>query len=265
MWPLACLRWYGRSTGTHKWRIYASSAATTRTTAAGRLALVLWPELVGDDPRVKGAMCMRRSAPRMATGLARRNAWLVYLLLGLVATAIYALDLSPGVNDTVSSAIGLGAVLALAVGPRWHGATPLWPWILLSIAAGLFLVGVLVRPWAAAATGIAAFGADAFTVPGYLCMIVALVELILARGGLERHALIDGLIVGSARRWPRSCCSPSGRVDHRPRDLDLGGGRRVPALRRRAAAAFDQPGLHHRRAAAQLPAADEHDGTAALR
>jgi diguanylate cyclase (GGDEF)-like protein len=130
--------------------------------------------------------------------------WLVYLTVGVVASIAYAFSetvtaagdsAATPVNDIISTAIGLGAVVALFVGPRWHHARPLRAWTLLGAAAVVFLVGILVRPWAAAQTGIAAFAGDAFTVPGYLLMIAGLILLIRARG-LERHAVADGLIVG---------------------------------------------------------------------
>ena len=121
-----------------------------------------------------------------------RSAWLLYLIIGLVMSVAYVFG---QFVDLVSGAIGLGAVAALVVGPRWHRARPLRPWNLLSLAAALFLMGVLVRPWAVTQDGLAAFAADACTVPGYLLMIWALLLLIRARG-LERHAVVDGLIIG---------------------------------------------------------------------
>lgn len=148
-------------------------------------------------------MSMRWS-PRRGNPSAARVVWLVYLTVGVVASIAYAFSetvtaagdsAATPVNDIISTAIGLGAVVAIFVGPRWHHARPLRAWTLLGAAAVVFLVGILVRPWAAAQTGIAAFAGDAFTVPGYLLMIAGLILLIRARG-LERHAVADGLIVG---------------------------------------------------------------------
>lgn len=145
-----------------------------------------------------------RWSPRRANPSAARVVWLVYLTVGVVASIAYAFSetvtaagdsAATPVNDIISTAIGLGAVVAIFVGPRWHHARPLRAWTLLGAAAVVFLVGILVRPWAAAQTGIAAFAGDAFTVPGYLLMIAGLILLIRARG-LERHAVADGLIVG---------------------------------------------------------------------
>jgi diguanylate cyclase (GGDEF)-like protein len=122
-----------------------------------------------------------------------RVAWLVYLLLGLVLSVAYVLGQFP---DLVSSAVGLGAVTALVVGPRWHGAKPLRPWNLLALSATLFLLGIMLRPWAVNQDGIAEYAADTCTLPGYLVMIWALV-LLIGKKGRERHAVADGLIIAS--------------------------------------------------------------------
>jgi len=125
---------------------------------------------------------------------------MVYLCVGALATATYvfggvlAAGASP-IGDVTAFAVGVGAVVALFVGPHWHRASPLRPWNLLSSAAAVFLVGLLVRPWASEQSGLAIHAADVFTVSGYLLMIAALIMLIQARG-LERHAVVDGLIVG---------------------------------------------------------------------
>jgi diguanylate cyclase (GGDEF)-like protein len=91
------------------------------------------------------------------------------------------------------TAVALGAVAALQVGPRWHRVEPLRPWWLLSGASALFVLGALARPFASHA-GLM-YLADAFTLPGYALMIAGLVGLMRGRGAAERHALIDGLII----------------------------------------------------------------------
>ena len=146
---------------------------------------------VGPHTRVSGGDVMRLARWWQGAPLLR-VAWLLYLVTGLLLSVVYIFGLF---NDFISGVIGLGAVAALFGGPRWHRARPLRPWNLLGLAATLFLVGVLVRPWAVNQEGIAAYAADAFTVPGYLVMIWALVLLIWARG-LERNAVVDGLLVG---------------------------------------------------------------------
>ena len=128
----------------------------------------------------------RRDRPLM------HAAWLIYLIVGLLLSVAYVLD---HFADFISGAVGLGAVTALIVGPRWHGAKPLRPWNLLALAATLFLLGIVLRPWAVDQDGIAAYAADVCTVPGYLLMIWALV-LLIGPKGRERHAVADGLIIG---------------------------------------------------------------------
>jgi diguanylate cyclase (GGDEF)-like protein len=119
-------------------------------------------------------------------------AWVAFVVVGLTATACYAADIAA---VAAFAAVGLGAVAALAVGPRWHRARPRTPWRLMCYAAATFLVGALVRPVVADADGVTVLLADLFTLPGYLLMIFSLASFLHARRGVHRHALIDGLIV----------------------------------------------------------------------
>jgi diguanylate cyclase len=114
---------------------------------------------------------------------------------GVVAAGLYAADVSGAVNAAAFVAVALGSAVALFTGPRHHGAEPLSTWLLFGTASVACVVGAVVRPWAAAQTGPAVLLADAFTIPGYLLMIGGLLKLLRARGGLQRHALIDGLII----------------------------------------------------------------------
>ncbi|WP_329109011.1 EAL domain-containing protein [Micromonospora sp. NBC_01699] len=139
-----------------------------------------------------GAISMRRSTP---VDRASASGSLAYLTAGVLAALLYAAHLSDALGALLFAAVGVGTAAVLVLGPRWHRAAPRHPWYLLSAASFLFLIGALVRPWAAHRTGISALAADAFTVPGYLLMIFGVGGLLRARGGLERHAVIDGLIV----------------------------------------------------------------------
>jgi diguanylate cyclase (GGDEF)-like protein len=122
----------------------------------------------------------------------RRRAWLAYLACGVLATLLYAVDVVPTVDFAV---VGVGTVLALFLGPVWNGVRPRLPWRLLGSAGLLFTVGAVLRPIVGHAAGLTVLVADAFTVPGYLLMISALGYCLFAGRGIERHALIDGLIV----------------------------------------------------------------------
>jgi diguanylate cyclase (GGDEF)-like protein len=114
---------------------------------------------------------------------------------GIAAAVVYAADISKTANLAAFVAVALGSAVALFTGPRRFGAEPRGTWRFFGIACLTCLAGAVVRPWAATRTGPAALLADAFTVPGYLLMIAGLVKLLRSRGSIERHALVDGLIV----------------------------------------------------------------------
>jgi diguanylate cyclase (GGDEF)-like protein len=137
---------------------------------------------------------MPRSAPRHAGNVGSWGAY-AFLAVGIAAGVVYAVDLSATSNSAAFGAVGLGAMLALLLGPRWQHAEPRRPWTFLGIASALFLIGALARSQAKDVEGAAAFVPDLFTLPGYFFMIAGLIVLLRARGGVERHAIIDGLIV----------------------------------------------------------------------
>ena len=127
--------------------------------------------------------------------LQRMAPWSVFGVVGAACCAGYAAQLSPVVTAAAFVLVGLGAAGALSVGPRLHDARPRLPWRLLAAASVLFLVGAMVRPWAAQQAGLAMAAADAFTMPGYVLLFLGFGVLLRARGGLERHAVGDGVIV----------------------------------------------------------------------
>jgi diguanylate cyclase (GGDEF)-like protein len=116
-----------------------------------------------------------------------------FLAGGAAAAVVYLLGISTLSSALAFTAVALGAVVALLAGPRWHGVERLRPWRLLSGASVFFLLGALARPFAS--DGALTYLSDFFTLPGYALMIAGLVGLIRGRGGVERHALIDGLII----------------------------------------------------------------------
>jgi diguanylate cyclase (GGDEF)-like protein len=137
------------------------------------------------------AMAIRLGAPSAGGAF-----WSSAFAVGGVAAAIlYAVDASATLSGVAFALVGIGCVTALLVGPRWHRAEPRGAWSLLTAASTAFLVGALLRPWATAQDGATAMLADAFTVPGYLFGVLWLVGMLRARGGVDRHAVIDGLIV----------------------------------------------------------------------
>jgi diguanylate cyclase (GGDEF)-like protein len=137
---------------------------------------------------------MARSAPRHAGAVGSLGAY-AFLAGGVVAGLVYVAHFSTMWSSLAFLAVGLGTLAALLVGPAWHHVEPRRPWLCLGAASALFLIGILVRPWAATRTGLATYASDVFSLLGYAVMIAGLVLLLRARGSLERHALIDGLIV----------------------------------------------------------------------
>src|SRR3954469_23197885 len=80
----------------------------------------------------------RGSAPRGARTVIPAYA---FLTCGVVAAAVYALDMSGGADLAAFAAVGLGAAAALTTGPIVHRVVHRGPWRLLAIAAVAFLVG----------------------------------------------------------------------------------------------------------------------------
>jgi diguanylate cyclase (GGDEF)-like protein len=120
-----------------------------------------------------------------------RRWWKVFGGAGVLATAIYTLNLAPAVNIAAVAMIGIGTVCVCLVAPRRFAAEPRAAWPFMSAAALLFLVGVVVRPLVVSEPLIA----DAFTVPGYVLLVVFFGMLLRSRGSIARHSVLDGLMV----------------------------------------------------------------------
>jgi diguanylate cyclase (GGDEF)-like protein len=119
--------------------------------------------------------------------------WRLWALGGAAATALYLIDLSPAVNSVCALIIGAGTVAACFAGPRRLHAEPRRAWLLIGLAALSFLIGMVVRPFATEA-GLPLI-ADCFTVPGYLLLLGFFWNLLRARQVIERHVVLDGLII----------------------------------------------------------------------
>ncbi|MER7276540.1 bifunctional diguanylate cyclase/phosphodiesterase [Dactylosporangium sp. NPDC000244] len=123
--------------------------------------------------------------------MVRDRLWIGLLGIGLTATALWAADVLPGLAFPL---IGTLSALAWAFGPRLHDLRPRRPWRLLTAAALFFLAGVVLRallvtqPYPLAQLG------DAFSVCGFAFLVAGMVTF-LSRWGINRHALLDGLIV----------------------------------------------------------------------
>lgn len=118
-------------------------------------------------------------------------AWAAFGALGVAATAVYLLDLSDAAGAVCFVVVGLGAAVACLTAPRRWGARPAGAWPAVGAAALLFVTGVLLRPFVTAQPVIA----DAATVPGYVLLGIFFALLLRSRGGVQRHVVLDGLIV----------------------------------------------------------------------
>jgi diguanylate cyclase (GGDEF)-like protein len=121
--------------------------------------------------------------------------WRAFAVAALSASAAYAADLSAAVSLVAFAVVGFGCVIALVVGPRLHRARPRDAWRWIATASALFLIGALIRPSLVDESGWLRLSGDLFTVPGYLCLLYGVWRLLRSRGGLERHAVLDGLQV----------------------------------------------------------------------
>ena len=121
--------------------------------------------------------------------------WQAFGVAGLVASVLYVWNVSAILSVFAFAVIGLGTIWACFSGPRRFGAEPQTAWLSVSAAALLFLIGVVIRPWAAVQPAPLPLLADAATVPGYLLLWAFFLILLRARQSIERHAIIDGLIV----------------------------------------------------------------------
>ncbi len=120
-----------------------------------------------------------------------RRWWKVFGVAGVLATALYTLNLAPAVNVAGFAVIGVGTVWACFAAPRRFAAEPRAAWPFMGAAALCFLIGVVVRPLVVGEPLIA----DAFTVPGYVLLAVFFAMLLRSRGSIARHSVLDGLMV----------------------------------------------------------------------
>ena len=205
---------------------------------------------------------MRRSAPRHAGG-AGSGGSVAFLLGGVTAAVVYALDISRAATAAAFAAVGLGTVMALLIGPGWRHAEPRRSWTLLTAACAC--------SWSARWCGWVGQPAR-------------------ARGVRRRHVHRARVRADDPRHRRAAPGPPQHRAARRHRRADRRVGTapaavlllsvpaasippppaspcrgHLPAVRHRARAAAGQPRLHHRHAPAELPAAGRHDHAAAHR
>ena len=115
----------------------------------------------------------------------------VFAAFGVACMLVYGFGGSPTLVAAAFAAVGLGGCASMLAGPRLHGTNPDRPWRLIVAASAAFLVGALVRPLDVE-DGLVA---DFFTLPGYALLFAGIAALLRARNGIDRHALLDGLVV----------------------------------------------------------------------
>ncbi|WP_433825384.1 putative bifunctional diguanylate cyclase/phosphodiesterase [Actinoplanes sp. CA-015351] len=124
-----------------------------------------------------------------------RRLWQVMAVAGIAATALYALFPDSLISNISFVLLGVVTVAACFLGPRRWGAEPPTAWLLMGAAALLFLIGVLIRPTVTEEAMPWPLVADVFSFSGYVLLGVFLAMLLRQRQSLDRHAVLDGLIV----------------------------------------------------------------------
>ncbi|MET7425673.1 EAL domain-containing protein [Dactylosporangium sp. NPDC005555] len=147
-------------------------------------------------------------------GLRRDRLWPAFLALGVVCSALYAANVAAGL---ASGVIGGACVIAWAFGPRLHNVRPRRPWRLMTAAGVFFLTGMIIRPMLVEQPAPVAQLGDMCTVCGFGFFIAGLVTF-LNRWGMDRRALLDGLIVciGAALTSTLLFVLPAAAIPGRP-------------------------------------------------
>nr|WP_221381272.1 EAL domain-containing protein [Actinoplanes polyasparticus] len=121
--------------------------------------------------------------------------WRLFASLGVLATVVYTVNVSPAVNAACMLTVAAGSVWACFAGPRRHGAEPPGAWLLLGGAVLGCLAGVLLRPAVENLPGLWPLLADCATISSYGMLCAFLLTMVRLRQSLDRHAVLDTLIV----------------------------------------------------------------------
>ncbi|GLW28128.1 putative bifunctional diguanylate cyclase/phosphodiesterase [Actinoplanes regularis] len=124
-----------------------------------------------------------------------RRQWQIMAAFGILTTAVYTAYSSTNLGSASLVLLGVLTVAACYVGPRSWGAQPPRAWRLMALAALLFLIGLVIRPSVTDMPMPMPLLADLASFSGYLLLGIFLFMLLRARESLERHAVLDGLIV----------------------------------------------------------------------
>ncbi|MEU4692719.1 EAL domain-containing protein [Actinoplanes sp. NPDC023714] len=124
-----------------------------------------------------------------------RRLWQLMVVAGVIATALYVLFPDTLISNVAFVALGFATVSACFLGPRRWGAEPPVAWLLMGAGALTFLIGVLIRPTVTEQPMPWPLVADVFSFSGYVLLSIFLAMLLRQRQSLDRHAVLDGMIV----------------------------------------------------------------------
>jgi diguanylate cyclase (GGDEF)-like protein len=152
-----------------------------------------------------------------------RSSWRWVAGVGIALSAVFTSQAVPELNSVLPLVIGLGTAAAQVLGIRLNRPPHPLPWVLISMSSFLFVVGIVVRGLIGQRSDASSLLGDVFTISGYLCLIGALALMLRARGGLERHAVTDGVIVclGAGLILTEFFALPAARVGDRPEMVSL--------------------------------------------
>lgn len=119
------------------------------------------------------------------------HGWLGWVSAAFVLGATYLAPVPDDLRTGLFSLVGVGVLILSIVAVRRRRSKPRWAWSLIPVAAGMFLVGSLVRPWALDRSGMDASMPDLFSLAGYLALVTALARMARAAGGLRREVVFD--------------------------------------------------------------------------
>ena len=129
------------------------------------------------------------------------RAWIVYLVLGVLATGTYFL-LSGVAKDTIYNLIGASSVIAILVGVRRYRPEPVLPWYVVALGLALFVIADVIyyNVYGNVLGMQAPFPpvADVFYASSYLVVAAGLVLFIRRPGGRrDWGSLIDAAIIAT--------------------------------------------------------------------
>ncbi|OJF12634.1 putative bifunctional diguanylate cyclase/phosphodiesterase [Couchioplanes caeruleus] len=131
----------------------------------------------------------------LVASITGRHLWRLFAIAGVLATVLYALDISSVISVGCSAVVGVGGVWACLAGPRRWRAEPRGGWRLMGAGALCFLLSILIRPLVDGHGPALHLLPHAAALSGYVLLFVLLVRLLRARQSLERHAVLDALTV----------------------------------------------------------------------